>query len=183
MPRTTSTTPSRRRWTPPAVREPTSLSISWARQKRPPRLVVCSSLAAAGPARIGKPRTEDEQPAPVSMYGRSKLAAEQAAREFADRVPTVIVHGTEDRSVPLSLSERYAQRALEKGDRVLLLITGKPRPSDDYAARGHRRGAIRAKVLDWLAAGPHASRIAAVRPAHPRHGGAGALYIVLRRPR
>ena len=62
-----------------------------ARQKRPPRLVVCSSLAAAGPARIGKPRTEDEQPAPVSMYGRSKLAAEQAAREFSDRVPTVIV--------------------------------------------------------------------------------------------
>ncbi len=62
-----------------------------ARQKRPPRFVLCSSLAAAGPARIGKPRTEDEQPAPVSMYGRSKLAAEQAAREFADRVPTVIV--------------------------------------------------------------------------------------------
>jgi dihydroflavonol-4-reductase len=62
-----------------------------ARQKRPSRLVVCSSLAAAGPARIGKPRTEDEQPAPVSMYGRSKLAAEQAAREFSDRVPTVIV--------------------------------------------------------------------------------------------
>lgn len=62
-----------------------------ARQKRPPRLVVCSSLAAAGPARIGRPRTEDEQPAPVSMYGRSKLSAEEAAREFADRVPTVIV--------------------------------------------------------------------------------------------
>jgi len=53
--------------------------------------VVCGSLTAAGPARIGKPRTEEEQPAPVSMYGRSKLAAEQAAREFADRVPTVIV--------------------------------------------------------------------------------------------
>ena len=62
-----------------------------ARQKRPPRLIVCSSLAAAGPARIGKPRTETEREAPVSMYGRSKLAAEQAAREFADRVPTVIV--------------------------------------------------------------------------------------------
>jgi nucleoside-diphosphate-sugar epimerase len=62
-----------------------------ARQKHPPRLVVCSSLAAAGPARIGRPRTEDEQPAPVSMYGRSKLAAEQAALTFADQVPTVIV--------------------------------------------------------------------------------------------
>jgi nucleoside-diphosphate-sugar epimerase len=62
-----------------------------ARQKRPPRLVVCSSLAAAGPARIGHPRTEEEPPSPVSMYGRSKLAAEQAAREFSDRVPTVVV--------------------------------------------------------------------------------------------
>jgi nucleoside-diphosphate-sugar epimerase len=62
-----------------------------ARQKRPPRLVICSSLAAAGPARIGFPRTEEEAPSPVSMYGRSKLAAEQAAREFSDRVPTVVV--------------------------------------------------------------------------------------------
>ena len=37
------------------------------------------------------------------------------------------------------------------------------------------------KFLDWLAAGPHASRIAAIRPAHPRHGGAGAVYVILRR--
>jgi nucleoside-diphosphate-sugar epimerase len=62
-----------------------------ARQKRPPRLVVCSSLAAGGPARRGQPRTEEEEARPISMYGRSKLAAELAAREFADRVPTVIV--------------------------------------------------------------------------------------------
>ena len=38
-------------------------------------------------------------------------------------------------------------------------------------------------VIDWLAAGPHASRVAAVRPAHQRHGGSGALYVILRRPR
>jgi len=68
------------------------------------------------------------------------------------------------------------------GARLVLLITGKPRPVDP-ADRGQRRGAIRAKVLDWLAAGPHASDIAAVRPAHRRHGGEGALYLVLKRPR
>jgi DNA-nicking Smr family endonuclease len=59
------------------------------------------------------------------------------------------------------------------------LVTGRSRPSDDR--RG--RGVIRRKFMDWLAAGPHAGRIAAVRPAHPRHGGAGAVYIVLRKQR
>ena len=68
------------------------------------------------------------------------------------------------------------------GARVVLVITGRPRPVE-AADRGTMRGAIRAKVLDWLALGPHASRIAAVRPAQRRHGGAGALYVVLRRPK
>ncbi len=76
------------------------------------------------------------------------------------------------------LSQAWAQ-----GARVLLLITGRARPVDGPADRGSRRGAIRAKFLDWLTLGPHASRIAAVRPAHPRHGGAGAVYLILKRPR
>jgi len=67
--------------------------------------------------------------------------------------------------------------------RVLLVIAGKPRPHDAHDQRGERRGAIRAKLLDWLAACPHASAIAAIRPAHQRHGGAGAVYVVLRRAR
>jgi DNA-nicking Smr family endonuclease len=74
--------------------------------------------------------------------------------------------------------DRALERAAGEGVRVLLLITGKP-PSD---ASG-KRGRIRAAVGDWLAASRHAADIAAVRNAHPRHGGAGALYIVLRRRR
>ena len=66
--------------------------------------------------------------------------------------------------------------------RLVLLITGKPRPVD-AADRGTKRGAIRAKILDWLAAGPHGSDIAAIRKAHRRHGGEGALYLVLKRRR
>ena len=71
-------------------------------------------------------------------------------------------------------------QAKAMGARLVLVITGKPRPVD-AADRGERRGAIRAKILDWLAAGPHGSDIAAVRAAHRRHGGEGALYLVLRR--
>lgn len=72
-------------------------------------------------------------------------------------------------------------QAKAMGARLVLLITGKPRPVDP-ADRGEKRGAIRAKILDWLAAGPHAGDIAAVRGAQRRHGGDGALYLVLRRP-
>jgi DNA-nicking Smr family endonuclease len=36
-------------------------------------------------------------------------------------------------------------------------------------------------VHDWLVASRHASRIAAVRGAHRRHGGGGSLYLILRR--
>ena len=75
--------------------------------------------------------------------------------------------------------DRGLADAIARGDRVLLLVTGKPpRPASE---RPHARGAIRAAVGDWLAASRHSGRIAAVRAAHPRHGGAGALYIVLRR--
>ena len=76
-----------------------------------------------------------------------------------------------------ALLDRRLGEAVADGARVLLLITGKP-PSDRSG-----RGAIRAAVGDWLAASPYAGDIAAVRNAHPRHGGAGALYIVLRRSR
>lgn len=66
------------------------------------------------------------------------------------------------------------------GARTVLIVTGKARPVDP-ADRGAKRGAIRAKILDWLAASEHGGSIAAVRKAHQRHGGEGALYIVLRR--
>lgn len=71
--------------------------------------------------------------------------------------------------------------ALAQGARVVLLITGRARPAPGPADRGSHRGVIRAKFLDWLVHGSHASRIAAVRAAHPRHGGAGAVYIILKR--
>jgi nucleoside-diphosphate-sugar epimerase len=44
----------------------------------PGRLVLVSSMAAAGPTIKGRPLRGDEAPRPVTAYGRSKLAAEQA---------------------------------------------------------------------------------------------------------
>lgn len=62
-----------------------------ARQQTPPRLILVSSIAAAGPAARGQIRMESDSPQPVSNYGRSKLGGEQEALAYADRVPTTIV--------------------------------------------------------------------------------------------
>ncbi|HOW43637.1 MAG TPA: NAD-dependent epimerase/dehydratase family protein [Candidatus Aminicenantes bacterium] len=48
------------------------------------RVLLLSSLAAAGPSRAGVPLQESDPAAPVSRYGRSKLAQE---RELAERSP------------------------------------------------------------------------------------------------
>ena len=92
---------------------------------------------------------------------------------------TVDLHG-HNLATAYSLLDLKLEQAITGGARVLLLITGKAPASAD---RPVKRGAIRAAVGDWLAASRHAGSIAAVRGAHPRHGGAGALYIVLRRRR
>ena len=57
----------------------------------PPVVVYVSSLAAAGPSTPDHLRTEDEPFQPVSQYGRSKLAAERAARRWANDIPISIV--------------------------------------------------------------------------------------------
>lgn len=82
------------------------------------------------------------------------------------------------------LLDRILDQAIVEGIRVLLVITGKPPREDPRGADGApRRGLIRASIGNWLHSSRHAARIAAVRNAHPRHGGAGALYLILRRDR
>jgi DNA-nicking Smr family endonuclease len=71
------------------------------------------------------------------------------------------------------------ERAIANDERVMLLITGHVRAGEPPIERGK----IRAAVHDWLAASRHSAKIAAVRGAHRRHGGAGSLYIILRKPR
>lgn len=69
------------------------------------RFVLVSSLAAAGPANNPDPGiTEEDKPAPVSVYGRSKLEGEAVSGSFMDRLPVTIVrppavYGPGDRDV------------------------------------------------------------------------------------
>jgi DNA-nicking Smr family endonuclease len=88
-----------------------------------------------------------------------------------------------DRAIDLhGLTEMRAHQALDRfmadavasGARMLLIVTGKGKDGD---------GVLRRHVPDWLRLGPFGGRILRQAQARLPHGGAGALYVLLRRNR
>lgn len=155
-------------------------------RKIAPKALVSPAAAAPAPATKPAPKIM-KAVAPVAPAPRSARSANtldgswdrQLSRGLVSPESAIDLHG-HSLSSAYDRLDRGLEQAIAQGDRVLLLVTGKPpRPESE---RPHARGAIRAAVGDWLASSRHAGRIAAVRNAHPRHGGSGALYIVLRRP-
>jgi DNA-nicking Smr family endonuclease len=77
----------------------------------------------------------------------------------------------------------FIGRAAEDGMRCVLVITGKGlRKLADEGQPGDL-GVLRHAVPRWLNEPPTRARILAYGPAQPRHGGGGALYVLLRRRR
>jgi DNA-nicking Smr family endonuclease len=64
----------------------------------------------------------------------------------------------------------FFRQARKHGLRLTLVITGQGSP-----------GVLKAMVPRWLGQPEFAALIAGVEPAHSRHGGAGALYVYLRK--
>jgi DNA-nicking Smr family endonuclease len=85
------------------------------------------------------------------------------------------LHGMDQRAAFATLLG-FVETSSRAGRRALLVITGK-----GPAAQGG--GVLRRNVPGWLMASPLASRILAIEPAHLRHGGEGAFYVLLRRRR
>ena len=57
----------------------------------PKRIVIVSSLAAAGPSTKDRPKKESDPCEPVSPYGRSKRMTEEVAAFYTERLSIVIV--------------------------------------------------------------------------------------------
>ncbi|WP_126173123.1 Smr/MutS family protein [Altericroceibacterium xinjiangense] len=141
----------------------------------PKKVAPARRLVRSSPPAPPPPPRQREEPGLDSHWDR-RLKGGALGPDF-----TLDLHGHTLDAAHRRLEHGLSQaRAMDA--RLVLVITGKPRPADP-ADRGNRRGAIRAKILDWLAAGSYASDIAAIRGAHRRHGGEGALYIVLKRRR
>ena len=139
----------------------------------PPATAAVTASAAPRPA-----RSERKHQAPPAAT-RDTLDGgwdRRLQRGLAAPERSIDLHGHTLAGAHAALDEAL-HRAVADDVRLLLVVTGRA-PKE-----GARRGLIRAAIGDWLAASPYRDRIAAVRHAHPRHGGAGALYLVLRRRR
>lgn len=142
----------------------------------PKKILLKPQVAKPPPKPVPAPKPKPKPHNTLDSHWDKRLKSGAIQPDF-----TLDLHGHGLDAAYNRLMSGVAQ-ARAMGARTILLVTGKPRPVDP-ADRGSKRGAIRAKVLDWLAASSHHSAIAAVRRAHIRHGGEGALYIVLRRER
>ena len=71
----------------------------------------------------------------------------------------------------------FLAESLQAGRRCVLVITGKGRPGTSAA------GVLRAAVPRWLNEAPNRARLLAIAAAQPKDGGAGAMYLLLRRKR
>lgn len=157
---------------------------------RAPECEVETPDAAAGRKAVPVPKSENclmksitvpEQspirPSPVDVLDSSWERSIKRGRLQPE--VTIDLHGNSLATAHQRL-ERALSEAVADGVRVLLVITGKSREKAGSRDRSGR-GAIRAEIADWLDRSSCAAHIASIRNAHPRHGGAGALYVIMRR--
>lgn len=107
------------------------------------------------------------------------------ARGRMDPETRIDLHGlTRDQARAALTGFLSAARA--RGMRLVLVITGKGRDGDggdDLAPIPRKPGALRHDLPHWLSQPPLRELVLDLRPAHRRHGGAGAFYVYLRRIR
>ncbi|MGH6696370.1 Smr/MutS family protein [Sphingopyxis sp.] len=145
-----------------------------------PRSTVAPAAAPRAPVKLPPPR-RTHQAATLDGHWDRRLRKGLVRPDLS-----IDLHGHTLASAQTLLDDAIG-RGLMRGARVLLVVAGRLRPGADRLPMMHGdprpRGAIRASLPDWLAYSPYADQIVALRPAHISHGGAGAVYVILRRSR
>jgi DNA-nicking Smr family endonuclease len=126
-----------------------------------------------------------KRPQPSGVDGRT---AERLRKGAIEPDATIDLHGFTEWAAHRALAA-FLPGAAASGARLILVITGKglqpsaPDEPFDLELDRRTRGVLRAMVPRWLREPALVRFVADVRAAHRRHGGAGALYVYLRKER
>lgn len=123
------------------------------------------------------------RPAQSGVDGRTSERLRRGQLEPESRLD---LHGMTEAVAHRALAS-FLRSAHVQGLRLVLVVTGKGlrQPADDepfdLELHARSRGVLKAMVPRWLKEASLAPLVADARSAHRRHGGAGALYIYLRK--
>ena len=132
-----------------------------------------------------RPRPAEPAPQPVVLERRKARRIARGHHEIEARLD---LHGQTQDEAHAALTA-FIRRCHAAGLRTVLVITGKGGPAperDAHAAPVHHparpRGVLKRNVPRWLAGPELRPYVISFSSAHVRHGGDGALYVMLRRP-
>jgi len=140
--------------------------------------------AVAPPARAKSPPPAPPAPPPPAqppelatgrIAGVDKRLAERLKRGQLTIEGMLDLHGLTQEEAHRQL-DGFLAHAAHAGRRCVLVITGKGVWRSDS-------GILREMVPRWLNEAPNRARVLAIANAQPRHGGSGALYVLLKRRR
>ncbi len=135
---------------------------------RPQRPVRTSTTAPAPPA-----ATSPRELTPGAAVDLDRRTIDKLARGRLRPEATLDLHGFTLAAAHQALGG-FVARAQVRGTRCVLVVTGRGKMGE---------GAIRAELPRWLNAPELRPRILGFATAQPRDGGAGAVYVLLRRLR
>ncbi len=145
--------------------------------EKAPQTTPAKRTFVAGPlARPVEPRKK--QPGPLVHGARDGLDRRKADRLRRGKLPieaTLDLHGLRQAEAHRRL-EHFLADSQAAGKRCVMVVTGK-------GVHKSEGGVLRAAVPRWLNEQPNRARVLSFDYAQQKHGGTGALYILLRRRR
>jgi DNA-nicking Smr family endonuclease len=141
------------------------------RSPSPPRPAAVRHRAAGAPKELA--------PAALAPFGRRLKQKLARGTEAIDR--RLDLHGLTQQEAHQAVA-RFLRLAQAAGAKTVLVVTGK---GDRAEARDlfAERGVLRQRVPQWLRQAEFRDVVLGFETAHVGHGGEGALYVRLRRPR
>ena len=137
----------------------------------------------AEPGVFAPAKTKARPPVPLADFDRRK--ARQIASGKIEVGARIDLHGLRQRDARAELHS-FLVRAHAEGHKTVLVITGKgggkaPTESLGSLMDERQRGVLRRSVPHWLEQAELRAVVLSYTEAGPRHGGAGALYVQLRK--
>lgn len=144
-------------------------------RQAPPQKRRRAATAPTTPAVSAPPPRPQPELTHGSRAGVDRRRAERLSRGKLPIEATLDLHGLRQGEAHRRL-EHFLADSQAAGRRCVLIVTGKGLHKEDG-------GVLRANVPRWLNEAPNRARVLSFDYAQQKHGGTGALYVLLRRKR